>query len=42
MRRELRLGIIEREGFARSVFRFAPTFNGRNVAARSKNCIGVG
>ena len=34
--------VIERDGFARGLFRFAPAFNGRNVAARSKNCIGVG
>ena len=31
---------IEREGFARGLFRFAPTFNGRNVAVNSKSCMG--
>ena len=27
---------IEREGFARGLFRFAPTFNWRNLAVNSK------
>src|ERR1700674_4301627 len=32
---------IEREGFARGLFCFAPAFDGGKVAAQSKNCIGI-
>jgi hypothetical protein len=34
--------IIDDDGFARGLFRFAPAFNGGNVAAQSKTSIGVG
>jgi hypothetical protein len=33
---------IEREGFVRGLFRFAPTFLGRDIAARSESYIGIG
>jgi hypothetical protein len=32
---------IEREGFARRLFLFAPRLNGRDVAVKSKSSIGV-
>ena len=32
---------IERQGFARGLFRFAATFQRRNVAAQAESCRGI-